>query len=80
VAALILAAAAPVSLWQTLPPICPSRLLGLRCPGCGITRALALLLHGQYREAQATNPRVLPVAALLLWLAIRGDRSRLPAN
>jgi hypothetical protein len=69
--ALLLAAAVPVKAWSRLPVLCPSRWIGQRCPGCGITRALGLLLHGRPREALATNPRVVLVAPLLLWLALQ---------
>lgn len=37
-------------------PACPiHRYLGIECPGCGATRALAVLLHGQWREAMRLN-------------------------
>lgn len=37
-------------------PSCPiHQYLGIECPGCGATRALAALLHGQLREAMRLN-------------------------
>jgi hypothetical protein len=37
-------------------PACPfHELLGLQCPGCGATRALAALLHGDIAEAMRFN-------------------------
>jgi hypothetical protein len=72
--ALILAAVVPVRVWLALPSVCPSRWLGWRCPGCGMTRALALLLHGHWRAAIAQNPRVVLVAPLLLWIAFGEPR------
>lgn len=57
----------------TSPPLCPSRWLGRRCPGCGLTRALSLLLHGRARAAVATHPGVLIVAPLLVWLVLAGE-------
>jgi hypothetical protein len=71
VGALLLAALAPTDLWGSLPALCPSRWIGRSCPGCGMTRALSLLLHGQVQQAIRANPRVLPVTAILVWLALR---------
>jgi hypothetical protein len=52
-----------------LPP-CPSRwLTGLYCPGCGATRALHALLHGNIEKAFSMNPvfvLAMPVVVLLL--------------
>jgi hypothetical protein len=42
---------------QMLTPPCPYlTLTGLACPGCGLTRALHFLLHGDVRQAFAYNP------------------------
>lgn len=40
-----------------------------RCPGCGTTRALSSVMHGDFRAAIAYNPRVIVVFPLmaLLW-------------
>lgn len=47
-------------------PACPiHKFLGIDCPGCGATRALAALLHGQVAEAIHLNALfvlLLPVA------------------
>jgi len=49
-------------------PECPiHRLLGVQCPGCGATRALAALLHGRLTEALHANTLfvlLLPIALL----------------
>ena len=49
-------------------PRCPiHELLGLQCPGCGGTRAVAAVLHGRFIEAMNLNTLVtllLPFAAL----------------
>lgn len=38
-------------------PKCQSRqLLGLHCPGCGLTRSAYALLHGDFAQAVAYNP------------------------
>ena len=40
----------------SLYPDCPIRqFLGVDCPGCGATRALAALLHGHLTEALSLN-------------------------
>jgi hypothetical protein len=48
-------------------PRCPVHdLLGLQCPGCGATRAIAAALRGHFAEALHLNPLVtllLPCAA-----------------
>ena len=51
-------------------PVCPFRALtGLNCPGCGTTRGLHQLLHGNVIAAFEFNPLtmlLLPVAAYAL--------------
>jgi hypothetical protein len=60
------------------------RLLGLPCPGCGMTRALAHLAKGEWRAALAVHPFAPLLAAelLLVWLAwgseLIGIAGRLP--
>lgn len=54
------------------PSLCPSRaLLGLPCPGCGMTRALAALLRGDFAAAFAFHPWAFALAAqaALGWVA-----------
>jgi hypothetical protein len=71
------ATAVALLLWQVDPtqagnplPPCPSEwLTGLFCPGCGSTRALHALLHGNVAAAMSFNPLLvlaLPFIALLL--------------
>jgi hypothetical protein len=52
-------------------PICLFHTLtGLNCPGCGMTRALYALLHGNFRLALKDNALfVLALAALAVWSA-----------
>ncbi len=67
---------ATVILWRVDPnqpgnplPACPfSTLTGIYCPGCGSTRCLHALVHGDIPTALAMNPLLvlsLPVLALM---------------
>jgi hypothetical protein len=48
-------------------PVCAFHALtGLHCPGCGATRSLHALLHGQLRQAAAYNLLLLLVFPFLL--------------
>lgn len=61
--------------------VCPSMIvLGLPCPGCGVTRAGLLLLGGRFQESLAMNPMlaaVLLAAPFYLWLWRRRVTGRL---
>ncbi len=51
-----------------LPSVCPSRqLLGVSCPGCGLTRSFVALTHGQFAQAWAFNPAGFFWFAALIW-------------
>lgn len=53
-------------------PLCPTaRVLGVPCPGCGMTRASLALLRGHLREAVALHPLVPIVLPLVAWLVGR---------
>jgi hypothetical protein len=75
------AAAGVALLWRVDPnqagsglPACPFHgLTGLYCPGCGATRALHALVHGDVGQALAMNPGLtlaLPLVVLLLLHAL----------
>ena len=42
--------------------------LGLPCPGCGLTRALGLMTHGHFAEAAAFNGLAPAILAYLAFL------------
>ncbi|MBX9789449.1 MAG: DUF2752 domain-containing protein [Pirellulales bacterium] len=64
------------------PPCWLHRLTGWHCPGCGATRALHALLHGDVSQALAFNPVfvvLLPiVGAALGWRGLESWRGRPP--
>ena len=66
-------------------PVCLfHRFTGLNCPGCGMTRALYALLHGDLLTALRDNALlVLGIPAVLargLWLAAQKSRGRPTPN
>ncbi len=65
---------------QILPPCPVLQLTGWQCPGCGSTRALYSLLHGDVATAFAMNPLLLAAygsALLLLGMAVAERVGRL---
>jgi hypothetical protein len=57
------------------PPLCLSRLIfGVRCPGCGMTRAVSCAAHGRLRRAWGYNRLVVVVGPLLALEWARGLR------
>lgn len=44
---------------------------GLHCPGCGNTRALSALLHGNIGESLRHNILLMPAFGVLIALAVR---------
>jgi hypothetical protein len=61
----------PPSEYVFYPPCLFNQLTGMHCPGCGATRSVGALVHGEVLQALAYNP--LLVAALpfvAVWLSI----------
>jgi hypothetical protein len=65
------------------PPCMLHATTGLHCPGCGATRCLHAMLHGEFEQAVAYNPLapvLIPAFALLIgasvWQAAGGTRPR----
>lgn len=53
-------------------PACPFRLLtGFTCPGCGTTRALHEILHGDFAAAFVLNPVLLLAIPFLVFALLR---------
>lgn len=65
---------------QVFAPCPLLQLTGWQCPGCGSTRALYSLLHGDVAKAFAMNPLLLAsyASALLLVAMTVAERSRRP--
>ena len=51
---------------QTGPSLCIwKNLLGIPCPGCGLTRGVCFLVHGRWAEAVGFNPLSLLAVGIL---------------
>ena len=51
-----------------LPELCTwRRILGVSCPGCGLTRAFIALAHGDVWRAWRFNPAALPLFAAVVF-------------
>jgi hypothetical protein len=60
-------------------PGCPLRALtGYQCPGCGTTRALHALLHGEFMAAWNFNPMLFVMSAALAPALPEAARGRAP--
>lgn len=67
----------PFSASNVLPPCLFHALTHLYCPGCGTTRALHALLHGEPVLAVRMNPLTviaLPLIPLMVWNTMCPDR------
>ena len=59
-------------------PPCPlHQYTGLWCPGCGTTRALHQLLHGNVAAAFHFNPLAITLLPVMGYLFVRGEENTL---
>lgn len=69
----ILFALLPTPFIENLPDVCFFRhFFGFECPGCGMTRALSALVHGDVASALRFNRSVLVVFPLLCYVLTTG--------
>lgn len=62
----------PTSWLERGPSLCLiRRVFGVRCPGCGMTRAISSIVHGKFRQAYRYNRLVVIVFPLLSYLWVR---------
>ncbi len=69
-AAWVLSRVDPMAPGNGLPPCPLHALTGLYCPGCGSTRCLHALLHGDVTTAVAMNPLLVASLPLLAVMAL----------
>ena len=73
---LALAAATPVAGVESGPVLCPvRRATGRPCPGCGGTRSMVRLLHGDVGGSAAAHPLGPALGLLLVAWAVGGRRT-----
>jgi hypothetical protein len=69
--ALLVAACIPVAWLTGSPSFCPFKIFtGLPCPGCGITRSVVTLLHGDLAASLHFHPLGVPLVLLMAVLAV----------
>lgn len=61
----------PLRYFEALPSLCLFRnLAGFECPGCGMTRAILCILHGDFAKAWHFNRAVVVVFPLLCYISL----------
>lgn len=59
----------PTAWLERGPSLCLiRRVFGVRCPGCGMTRAFSCIAHGKFKQAFQYNKLVVIVFPLLCYL------------
>jgi hypothetical protein len=68
---LLAAALVPVSFVTSGPSLCPFKVMtGLPCPGCGMTRSVVTLLHGDLRTSLYFHPLGVVMVAICAALVV----------
>lgn len=78
VAAAVLVRLFPPGKYKFWPPCIFHDLTGIYCPGCGNTRALSALMHGDVAGCFAKNAIFVPLLCCLLAIMIRPKLARNP--
>lgn len=60
----------PATIFGTNQPCAIAATFHRPCPGCGLTRATLLFLHGELRASLAMHPLALPLIACWIWIAL----------
>lgn len=63
----------PYAKW--LPRCMFNQMTGLYCPGCGATRALSAMLHGDVKASLHNNLLLFPLLALIVFLIMKPEIS-----
>ena len=58
-----------------LPKCMFHQMTGLYCPGCGATRALSAMLHGDVKASLHNNLLLFPLLALIVFLLMKPETS-----
>ena len=73
IAAILAVYGSIVSLTHWSIPCIVYQLTGLQCPGCGISRMLLAMLHGDFRAAFSFHPFLFATWPFIAYLILRMD-------
>lgn len=70
-AALVTLLLLPAGYFDEGPPVCFSRwVFGVKCLGCGLTRAVMHLIHFDVKTAMDYNPLCVVALPLMIWFVL----------